>query len=66
MTPNPWDSVARFFYDGARVSLTVLVIGTLARGGFSNQELLAGALFTVAFLAVGVTIELGVLMGWPK
>ena len=52
------DNLAKFFYDGGRVSLAVLVIGLMARGPFSPFELIYGAVFTLIFLLFGVIIDL--------
>ena len=52
------DNLAKFFYDGGRVSLAVLVIGLIARGPVSPFELIFGAVFTLIFLLFDVIIDL--------
>ena len=51
------DNLAKFFYDGGRVSLTVLVIGLIARGPFSAFGLLQGIISTLIFIFIGVMID---------
>jgi len=57
MKKNARDNLAKFFYDGARVSLAVLVIGLMARGPFVPFDLLWGILLTLTFMGFGVTID---------
>ena len=51
------DNLAKFFYDGGRVSLAVLVIGLIARGHASSFELIFGGVFTLIFVLFGVIID---------
>ena len=54
---NARDNLAKFFYDSAKVSFAILVIGLLARPKFSFLGLLAGFFFTFVLLTIGVTID---------
>ncbi len=52
------DNLARFFYDSARVSFAVMVIGVLVRKPLPLDELTAGVVFTLTFAGVGVIMDL--------
>jgi len=57
MPKNLRDNLAKFFYDAARVSLTVLVIGLVARGAFSLSDLVPGTVMTLTFVIFGITVD---------
>ena len=57
MKKNLRDNLSRFFDDGGRVSLAVLVIGVLARRPLKPDELTAGIVLTLMFTLVGVRVD---------
>ena len=52
------DNIAKFFYDGSKVTLTILVVGTMARKPFVWTDVAGGISVTFVFLLVGAIIEL--------
>lgn len=57
MKKNARDNLAKFFYDAARLSLAVLVIGLIARPPFKALDLILGITFTLSFMGVGIMID---------
>ena len=52
------DNLARFCYDGGRVMLAVLVVGTIAKKPFVWMDLVTGIGLTMTSLVFGAIIEL--------
>ena len=57
MKKNARDNLAKFFYDGGKVSVTILVIGHVARHSLSWFSFMAGIFVTLLFLTFGVIID---------
>ena len=51
------DNLSKFFYDGGKITLAVLVVGVIARRPFILSDLLSGLLFTLIFIVIGVTVD---------
>ena len=58
MNKNLRDNLAKFFYDGAKITLAVLVIGLLARPPFVLTDLLTGIFLTLIFLGIAAIIDI--------
>ena len=52
------DNLARFFYDTAKLSMGVLVLGVITKRPFPVVDLILGIGLTLIFLGAGVKIEL--------
>ena len=52
------DNLAKFFYDCGKLTFAVLVVGGFTRNPFNVRDFWWGVGFTLAILAVGVTIDL--------
>ena len=57
MRKNARDNISKFFYDSAKVSFAVLVIGGLARTPAPFLELVVGFLITLILAIFGIIMD---------
>ena len=51
------DNLSKFFYDGGKITLAVLVVGVIARRPFILSDLVSGAAVTLILVSIGVIID---------
>ena len=57
MKTNTRDNVAKFFYDCAKLTFAVLVIGVIARKPFVQIEAMWGGAYTMGLFIAGIIID---------
>lgn len=57
MRGNALENSAKFFYDCAKVSFAVLVIGVMAQKPFVTADLIGGVALTLTLFLLGVILD---------
>ncbi len=57
MPKNARDNLAKFFYDCAKVSFAVLVVGNIVRSPLIFQNIIWGGVSTLLFVIFGLIID---------